>query len=107
MNPDPHAATLEPMNSKNSPWSRLQSRFAPTRSRQGLVMGGSVIMLVGTVLVSAFNFGYNVSMARLLGPAQFGHVSAMATLLMLFSAIGLSFQLVCAKFVARNQNNGL
>ena len=107
MNPEPHAATLEPMNRERSLWTHLQRRFAPSPSRQGLVVGGSMIMLVGTVLVSAFNFGYNVSMARLLGPAQFGHVSAMATLLMLFSAIGLSFQLVCAKFVARNQSNGL
>jgi O-antigen/teichoic acid export membrane protein len=71
--------------------------------RRSLVLSGSLVMLVGTVLVSAINFGYNVAMARMLGPAEFGNVSAVATLLMLLSALSLSFQLVTAKFVARNQ----
>ena len=72
---------------------------SPSRS---IVFKGSIIMLFGMAIVSASNFGYNVAMARMLGPANFGHVSAIATLLMLFSALTLSFQLVCAKFVAKN-----
>lgn len=60
-------------------------------------------MLLGTVLVSALQFGYNVAVARMLGPGDFGHAAAANTLLMLLSAITLSFQLVCAKFVARNE----
>ncbi len=72
------------------------------RQRSTMVLGGSLIMLVGSGMVSVANFGYNVSMARLLGPAEFGHVTAVATLLMLASAVTLSFQLVCAKFIARN-----
>ena len=108
MSSDPNVVRLSPpISSTGGAWVRLQKLFTPSASREQVVLGGSVIMLVGTGLVSAFNFGYNVSMARLLGPAQFGNVSAMATLLMLFSAIGLSFQLVCAKFVARNQTSGL
>lgn len=71
-----------------------------------VILGGSLIMLVGSGLVSAFNFAYNVSIARLLGPADFGHASAAVTLLMLISAITLSFQLVCAKFVAKNATPG-
>src|SRR5258706_9362797 len=67
------------------------------------VLGGSIIMLIGSAAVSLVNFGYNISMARLLGPAAFGDVSAVATLLMLASAVTLSFQMVCAKFVARNE----
>lgn len=70
-----------------------------------MVIGGSLIMLVGSGLVSALNFGYNITMARMLGRADFGHLSAIATLLMLTSAVTLSFQLVCAKFVARNEAN--
>ncbi len=58
---------------------------------------------MGSAAVSLVNFGYNISMARLLGPAAFGDVSAVATLLMLASAVTLSFQMVCAKFVARNE----
>ena len=70
------------------------------------ILSGSVVMLVGTVVVSAFNFGYTVAIARMLGPAAFGHASAVVTLLMLCSAITLAFQLVCAKFVARNETPG-
>src|SRR4051794_11500067 len=78
-------------------------RSEPTHAR---VLGGSIIMLIGSGLVSAVNFGYNVAVARLLGPAAFGHAAAAVTLLMLVSAITLSFQLVCAKFVARNATDG-
>lgn len=70
-----------------------------------MVLGGSLIMLFGSGMVSVANFGYNVSMARLLGPAEFGHVTAVATLLMLASAVTLSFQLVCAKFIARQASS--
>ena len=74
-------------------------RSEPTHAR---VLGGSIIMLLGSGLVSVFNFGYNVCVARMLGPAAFGHAAAAGTLLMLVSAITLSFQLVCAKLIARN-----
>src|SRR5579862_3803658 len=67
------------------------------------VLSGSIVMLLSTSLVSVLNFGFNVSMARMLGPAKFGHVTAAVTILMLASAITLAFQLVCAKFVARNE----
>src|SRR5690349_11280644 len=66
------------------------------------VLSGSIVMLLGSVLVASINFGFNVSMARLLGPALFAQVAAMVTLLMLLSSVSLSFQMVCAKFVARN-----
>jgi len=77
-------------------------RSEPTHAR---VLGGSIIMLIGSGMVSVVNFGYNVAVARLLGPANFGHAAAAVTLLMLVSAITLSFQLVCAKFVARNETD--
>jgi O-antigen/teichoic acid export membrane protein len=73
---------------------------------QSVVLGGSIIMLLSTTLVSVMNFAYNAAMARMLGPSRFGHVTASVTILMLASAVTLSFQLVCAKFVARNQTAG-
>jgi O-antigen/teichoic acid export membrane protein len=60
-------------------------------------------MLIGSSVVSLVNFGYNIVVARMLGPANFSHAAAAVTLLMLVSAITLAFQLVCAKFVARNE----
>lgn len=74
---------------------------APSHSK---VLGGSIIMLLGSTLVSAANFAYNIAVARMLGPSDFSHAAAAVTLLMLASCINLSFQLVTAKFIARNTN---
>ena len=40
--------------------------------------------------------------ARLLGPTGFAHATAVYTILMLLSSITLSFQVVCAKYVAKS-----
>jgi O-antigen/teichoic acid export membrane protein len=74
-------------------------RLQPAHSR---LVGGSLVMLGGTVLVSLLNFGYNVAVARMLGAAEFSQAAAAITLLMLVSCLTLSFQMVCAKFVAKN-----
>jgi O-antigen/teichoic acid export membrane protein len=71
-----------------------------------MVLSGSLIMLISMMLVNLFNFAYNVVMARLLGPAEFGHINAAVTILLLASCISLAFQLVCTKFVARNETAG-
>jgi O-antigen/teichoic acid export membrane protein len=76
------------------------------RSLQAVVLSGSIVMLMNTTIVSAINFVYNVVMARMLGPSRFGHVTASVTILMLSSAVTLAFQMVCAKFVARNTTLG-
>src|SRR5215831_15646736 len=76
------------------------------KSLQAVVLGGSIVMLMNTTVVSSINFVYNVVMARMLGPSRFGHVTALVTLLMLCSAVTLAFQMVCAKFVARNATAG-
>jgi O-antigen/teichoic acid export membrane protein len=57
-------------------------------------------MLAGSGLVGVTNLVYNVVTARLLGPTGFAHATSVYTLLMLASAITLSFQVVCAKYVA-------
>jgi len=72
------------------------------RSERSTMLNGSAIMLVAMMLVNIFNFAYNMVMARMLGPAAFGNINAAVTLLLLASCISLAFQLVCAKFVARN-----
>src|ERR1700674_2866647 len=70
--------------------------------RQKLV-GGSLTLLAGSGLVGVTNLVYNVVTARLLGPTGFAHATAVYTLLMLASAITLSFQVVCAKYVANHE----
>jgi O-antigen/teichoic acid export membrane protein len=74
-------------------------------SAHSTMLNGSAIMLVAMMLVNIFNFAYNMVMARMLGPAAFGNINAAVTLLLLASCISLAFQLVCAKFVARNHSD--
>jgi O-antigen/teichoic acid export membrane protein len=90
--------TLTPVDAPVAPAAEL-----PQRSARSTMLNGSAIMLVAMMLVNVFNFGYNMVMARMLGPAAFGNINAAVTLLLLASCISLAFQLVCAKFVARNQ----
>ncbi len=67
-------------------------------------MRGSVILLVSSGLVAATNLLYNLFVARSLGASGFGHASALYTLLMMMSAVTLSFQIVASKFIARNSD---
>jgi O-antigen/teichoic acid export membrane protein len=90
--------TLTPVDAPVAPAAEL-----PQRSARSTMLNGSAIMLVAMMLVNVFNFAYNMVMARMLGPAAFGNINAAVTLLLLASCISLAFQLVCAKFVARNQ----
>ena len=66
------------------------------------VVRGSAILLFSTGLVAITNLLYNILIARMLGAAGFGDASALYTLLMLLSAVTLSFQIVTSKFIARN-----
>lgn len=66
------------------------------------MLRGSAVLLCSTGLVSATNLLYNIAIARALGPAGFGHATAIYTLLMLLSAVTLAYQLVCSKLVAKS-----
>ncbi len=68
------------------------------------VLSGSAIMLVSSVFVGVMNLIYNFAVAHKLGAGQFGHASAIYTVLMLLSSVTLSFQLLCSKFVARSDS---
>jgi O-antigen/teichoic acid export membrane protein len=87
-------------------WRTAVASLRAQRSGRSRILGGSMIMLFGSTLVSLINFGYNMAVAHMLGPAEFGHAAAAVTLLMLVSCITLAFQLVCAKFVAKNETAG-
>jgi O-antigen/teichoic acid export membrane protein len=65
---------------------------------------GSFVLLSGFGLVTAINFAYNVAMAHFLGPSVFGQATAVYTLLVLMSAVTLSFQIVSAKLVAQQES---
>ncbi len=65
------------------------------------VLSGSFVLLAGTGSVTLINLFYTIAVARFLGPSGFGAVAAVCTLLILVSAVTLSFQLVSAKIVAQ------
>ncbi len=76
-----------------------------TRALRQKLLGGSLTLLAGSGLVGVTNLIYNVVTARMLGPTGFAHATAVYTLLMLASAITLSFQVVCAKYVASHETD--
>jgi O-antigen/teichoic acid export membrane protein len=84
-----------------SGWREFLARYTPEYSTHAKILNGSVILLIGSVFVSLANFGYNIGVARMLGPSDFSHAAAAVTILMLISAITLAFQLVCTKLVAK------
>ena len=82
-------------------WRDLLARWAPQYTTHAKILNGSIILLIGSIAVSLANFGYNIGVARMLGPSDFSHAAAAVTILMLISAITLAFQLVCTKLVAK------
>jgi O-antigen/teichoic acid export membrane protein len=78
------------------------SPSSPPAVLRARLLSGSAVMLLSSGMVGALNLVYNIAIARALGAAQFGHATAVYTLLMLLSSVTLAFQLVCSKFVAKN-----
>jgi len=76
----------------------------PARNLKSQILGGSLTLLAGSGLVGVTNLIYNVATARLLGPAGFAHATCVYTILMLLSCITLSFQVVCAKYIAKTSS---
>lgn len=56
--------------------------------------------------MTGISLAYNIAVARFLGPTAFGHATAVYTLLILVSAVTLSFQTVTAKVVAQQASPG-
>lgn len=76
-----------------------------TKTLQARIVSGSVVLLSGSGLTTAINLGYNLVIARYLGPKSFGHATVVYTLLTLLSAVTLSYQIVCSKIVAKAQSD--
>jgi Polysaccharide biosynthesis protein len=81
---------------------QVMTRPGHVKALRDRILKGSAILLFSTGLVAATNLLYNIVIARMLGAAGFGDASALYTLLMLFAAVTLSFQIVTSKFIARN-----
>lgn len=85
--------------------SDMPPTIKKSKTLQSRIVSGSVILLSGSGVAIAINLGYNVALARFLGPKGFGHATAVYTLLTLVSAVTLSFQTMSAKAVARQSQS--
>src|ERR1700739_2618096 len=90
-----------PAAAESSIGAKAAPAALPAKALKSKLLGGSLTLLAGSGLVGVTNLVYNVATARLLGPTGFAHATAVYTILMLMSGITLSFQVVCAKYVAK------
>ena len=84
--------------------SAVSPAEAPLDALRSRIVSGSLLLLAGSGLVGVTNLLYNIAIARMLGPTGFGHATAVYTVLMLMSAVTLSFQIVCTKLVANHDS---
>lgn len=82
----------------------VSSLVPPRRTLQARIVSGSLVLLSGSGLNTVINLVYNIEIARALGPRGFGHATVIYTILVLLSAVTLSFQIIAAKLVAQQES---
>ena len=84
--------------------SRITQTISSTiKTPRERLLNGSAILLGAVGILTIANFGYNISVARILGPVSYGHITAVYTLLVLTSCVTLSIQILTAKMVAQRE----
>nr|WP_297784848.1 oligosaccharide flippase family protein [uncultured Allomuricauda sp.] len=63
------------------------------------------LFMLSALLVNGGNYIYNLLLGRILGPKAFADAALLVTLLLVLSFLGMTFQLVTAKFVAMLSSN--
>ncbi len=74
------------------------------KSLQARIISGSIVLLSGSGLNTGINLAYNIAVARYLGPTGFGHATVIYTILVLLSAVTLSFQIIATKMIAQQES---
>lgn len=64
------------------------------------LFSGSAVMIIGSNLVSVLNYFYHLVMGRMLGPANYGELAALISLLGLLGMIPSSLTYVITKYVS-------
>jgi O-antigen/teichoic acid export membrane protein len=82
----------------------VSSVVPPRKTLQARIVSGSIVLLSGSGLNTGINLAYNIAVARYLGPKGFGHATVIYTILVLLSAITLSFQIIASKFIAQQES---
>jgi O-antigen/teichoic acid export membrane protein len=68
------------------------------------LFSGSAVMIVGTNFNNAVNYLYHVFMGRMLGPAGYGEMASLLSLIILVSTIPSSLNLALVKFVSGSKH---
>ena len=76
----------------------------PRKTLQARIVSGSIVLLSGSGLNTGINLAYNIAVARYLGPKGFGHATVIYTILVLLSAVTLSFQIIASKMIAQQES---
>lgn len=59
----------------------------------------TIIFMISTMIVNAGNYVYNLLLGRVLGPADFAEAGLIVTGLLVFSFVGMTFQITAAKYI--------
>ncbi|MEP2936102.1 MAG: sugar isomerase [Gilvibacter sp.] len=66
--------------------------------KQSRRLSGEQVFFLSGILVNAGNYLYNLALGRYLGPEKFAEAAMLVTLLLVFSFVAMTFQIVVAKF---------
>ncbi len=70
------------------------------------LLGGSVLLLVTLNVANALHFAFHIAMARLLGPAGYGALSALLAILYVLNVFAESVQTILARYASREPDPG-
>lgn len=65
------------------------------------------LFMLSVLIVNGGNYVYNLLLGRILGPAQFADAAILITLLLVLSFVGMTFQIVTAKYAVLFQHTQL
>jgi O-antigen/teichoic acid export membrane protein len=70
-------------------------------------LGPEQLFMVTILLVNGGNYLYNLLLGRMLGPVAFSDAAILITLLLILSFVGMTFQIVTAKYAVLFEGNSL
>ncbi|NRS89072.1 O-antigen/teichoic acid export membrane protein [Flavobacterium sp. 7E] len=70
-------------------------------------LGPEQVFMVTILLVNGGNYLYNLLLGRMLGPEAFSDAAILITLLLILSFVGMTFQIVTAKYAVLFEENSL
>ena len=70
------------------------------------LFSGSLVMIIGSNITNVVNYVYNLIVGRMLGPANYGELAAIFSLIGLFGMIPFSLGLVIIRYVSLSKTHG-